>query len=214
VAQIAGLESLRINAIPLEDSAIAVLKMMPALQELSLVGTSIGDGAFESLAAMEQLKVLDVSGNDQVLGRTFTELVKKKRFGGLTSLTADNSGFGYYGLVEIGSLPSLEFLSVNKSYVGDQALEGVSKSKSIKRLYLSQNLISDAGMPSFKRPRQLEELRLDGNVTITDAGLKEVRGLKSLKELRLDGARCSESEVRSLKASLPSTTIYFAGQKL
>lgn len=213
VAQLTSLESLRINAIPMEDASIAVLKAMPSLTELSLVGTSIGESAFESLAAMEHLKVLDVSGNDQVLGRMFSELVKKKRFGGLTSITADNSGFGYYGLVEIGSLPNLEFLSVNNAFVGDDALKGVAKSRSIKRLYVSANLFSDEGMPSFKRMNQLEELRIDGNITVTDAGLMHLRGLKSLRELRLDSRRCTEVEVRSLKSNLPSTTILFGGQK-
>jgi internalin A len=214
VARLTSLESLRINGIPLEDTSIAVLKSLPSLTELSLVGTSIGESAFESLAALEHLKVLDVSANDQVLGRMFTELVKKKRFGALTSITADNSGFGYYGLVEIGTLPNLEYLCVNRGFVGDDALKGVEKSKSIKRLYLSANLISDAGMPSFKRMKQLEELRVDGNITVTDAGLKELRGLKSLKELRLDNTRCTEVEARSLKSNLPSTTVLFGGQKL
>jgi len=214
VAQLSSLESLKINALPLEDAAIATLKPLPALMELSLAGTSIGESAFDSLAAMEQLHVLDVSGNDQVLGRSFSELVKQKRFGGLVLLHADNSGFGYYGLVEIGKLPQLEFLSVGRSFVGDDALKGLEKSKSLKRVHLSSNLITDAGMPSFKRMTQLEELRLDGNLAITDAGLKELRGLKQLKELRLDGTQCTLKEVQSLKSSLPSTTIYFGGQKL
>jgi internalin A len=214
VAQISSLESLKLNGIPLENAALAVLTPLPALSELGLAGTSIGDGAFDSLATMEHLRVLDVSGNDQVLGRSFSDLVKQKRFGSLTSLTADNSGFGYYGLLELGKLPNLEFLSVTRSYVGDESLKGLEKSRSVKRVYLSSNVITDAGMPSFKKMSQLEELRIDGNVAITDAGLKELRGLRSLKELRLDGTQCTETEVKSLKAGLPSTTIYFGGRKL
>lgn len=214
IAQLPAIESLKLNAIPLEDTALAALKPLPALTELSLVGTSIGESAFEPLAALEHLRILDLSGNDQVLGRSFSEQVKQKRFAALTSLTADNSGFGFYGLAEIGTLPHLEFLSAVRSSVSDEALLGAEKSRSLKRLYLGNNLITDAGLKSLKKLTQLEELRLEGNLTITDAGLKDLRPLRQLKELRLDGTRCTESEVRQLKQNLPSTVIYFAGQKL
>jgi Leucine-rich repeat (LRR) protein len=214
-ATLPALEALKFNAVPLEDPDVAALKASPALSDLSLGGTSISDSSFESLAALQHLRILNVSGNDQVLGRAFTDLVKQQKFGGLTSLTADTSGFGYYGLFEIGALHGLEHLSVCRGFVGDDALKGLEKSTSLKRLHLNENVITDAGMPSLKRLTQLEELWLAGNPAISDFGLKELRGLKRLKELRLDGTRCTPAGVKELKEQhLKTTAIYYGGQKL
>jgi len=214
-AELPKLEILRFNGIPLNDSALSALEPSVGLTELSIAGTSIGEGAFLALAELEHLESLDVSGNDQVLGRTFTELVKQRRFGALRSLRADGSGFGHFGLLEIGNLKKLEHLSVATSVVSDEALKGLRSNKSLKTLYLNNNRITDAGLPHLKRLTQLEELRLGGNRAITDVGLKELRGLKQLRELSLGGTGCTIAAVRELKdRHLKSTAIQFGGQEL
>jgi Leucine-rich repeat (LRR) protein len=213
-AAIPALEVLRFGGVPMEDRALTALQRAPALSELALSGTSIGESAFEPLASLEYLKILELNDNKQMLGRNFTELVKQQRFRNLTKIVSDSSGFGYYGLLEIGRLPNLEHLSVSRSMVGDEAIQGLKSSKSLKRLYLADNLITDKGLPVFRTLPGLEELRLSGNPAITDAGLKELRGLKQLKELSLDGTRCTMAGVTELKKFLKSTKITFGGQTL
>lgn len=215
VATLPALETLRFGGIAMEDRSLTALQPAPMLAELTLNGTSIGENAFEPLAALEHLRVLEINDNKQMLGRTFTELVKQQRFRNLTAIIADSSGFGNYGLLEIGRLPNLEFLSVTGSMVGDESLQGLKGNKSLKRLYLGNNIITDRGLPIFKRLGQLEELRLSGNPAITDVGLKELTGLRQLKELTLDGTHCTAAGVRELKdRHLKSTKIHFAGQEL
>lgn len=210
-----NLEVLGFNAIPLEDAALKALESNATITELSLAGTSIGDAAFESLATLEHLQVLDVSANDQVLGRTFTDLVKRKRFGELRSLSANNSGFGYYGLLEIKSLRNLEHLSAADSFVTDEALTGLRGSKSLKTLHLHNNRITSAGLSQLRGLTQLEELRLSGNRAIGDEALKFLRGLKQLRELSLGGTGCSEAAVHELKhRHLKSTRVLFGGKEL
>jgi Leucine-rich repeat (LRR) protein len=214
-AALPALEVLGFNGIPLEDANLQALEPKQSLTELLLAGTSIGDGAIERIAALEHLQVLDVTGNDQVLGRTFSELVKQRRFRELRSLKADNSGFGYYGLLELSTLPHLEHLGVGNSFVSDEALEGLRSCTSLKTLYLNTNKITSAGLSHLKRLTNLEELRLGGNPAIGDDGLKELRGLKQLKDLSLDGTGCTPAGVRELKERhLKSTLIRFGGQQL
>lgn len=215
VATLPALETLRFGGIPMDDRALSALQPAPALAELGLNGASVGDNAFEPLAALEHLRVLEINDNKQMLGRMFTEFVKQQRFRNLTTIRADSSGFGHYGLLEIHRLPNLEFLSATGSLVGDESIQGLKGSKSLKRLYLGNNIITDNGLPVFKRLGQLEELRLSGNPAITDIGLKELTGLKQLKELWLDGTRCTAAGVKELKDRfLKSTKIHFGGQEL
>jgi Leucine-rich repeat (LRR) protein len=215
VAEIPSLEVLGINGVAIEDASLKPLLAMPNLKELSLAGTSIGEGAFQILAGLEHLEVLDVSSNDQVLGRAFSEMVKQRHFGGLRSLKADGSGFGYYGLQELGSLHNLEYVSVASSSASDDGLKGLRTSNSIRTLRLNNNKLTSAGMEHLKRLTQLEELWLGGNPAIGDDGLKDLRGLRQLRELSLDGTGCTEAGVRELKDRfLKTTLIRFGGQEL
>ena len=214
-AELPSLDALGVNGISMEDGDLQALQANPSITELSLAGTSIGDGVFETLATLEHLQVLDVSGNDQVLGRTFTELVKQRQFGELRIIRADGSGFGYYGLLELGALRNLEHLSVVNSFVSDEALTGLRTSKSLKTLHLHNNKITSAGLQHLRRLTQLEELTLGGNRAIGDDGLKSLRSLKQLRILSLGGTTCTEAAVRELKERhLKSTLVRFGGKEL
>lgn len=215
VAAMPALQVFNFNNVRIDDDALASLASAPQLQELSLGGTGINDAAFEHLAQIESLRVLDVSGNELLMGRTFTELVKDRRFSALTVLIADGTLFGYGGVEELGRLKELQTLGLNRCDVTNEALQNLQTCTTLEFLRLGENKFTDEGLKSLTRLKQLKELDLHGNPAVTDEGLARLRGLQQLELLSLDGTRCTLEAARDLKQkSLQQTTIRIAGQEL
>lgn len=215
VAQLPELEVFHLDSIRIDDFDLSPLAEKTGLRELSLNGTGVGDASFEHLARLEQLQSLSLSGNDRLMGRTFSELIKEGRFAALTTLVADQTLFGFGGLKELSSLKELERLSLNSCDVTDEALLGIRGCTSLRFLSLGSNKITDEGLKSLSALKQLEELHLHGNPAITDDGLPRLRGLAQLQVLSLDGTRCTLEAARRLKEqSLEQTTIRIAGEEL
>ena len=215
VAEMPALQVLNFDNVRIDDVSLAALAQAPQLRELSLHGSGLTDVAFEHLAAIEGLQVLQVSGNDVLVGRTFAELVKDRRFAGLTTLIADGTLFGYGGIAELGQLKELRTLSLNRCDVADEAVQRLQSCTGLEILRLGDNKLTDEGLKSLTRLKQLKELQLHGNAAVTDDGLARLRGLPQLELLSLDGTRCTLEAARDLKQkSLQQTTIRIAGQEL
>lgn len=215
IAQMPALQTLVFDDIQFNDAALAPLAQAPALIDISLNGTSVSDLAFEHLAQIEVLRVLRIGNNDHVMGQEFSRLIRENRFRALAELRADHSLFGYGGLKELGSLKELQTVSLNACDVTDEAMEGLKPCTSLRYLSLADNKITNEGLKSLVRLKDLEELYLQGNAAIDDAGLNRLRGFPTLRVLNLENTRCTLEAARDLKSrSLKETTIRIAGQEL
>ena len=201
VAEMPALQVLNFDNVRIDDAALAALAQAPQLRELRLHGTGLTDAAFEHLAAIEGLQVLQVSGNDVLVGRTFSELVKGRRFAGLTTLIADGTLFGYGGVAELGRLKELRTLSLIRCDFADEAARELQSCTGLEVLRLGDNKLTDEGLKSFTRLKQLKELQLQGNAAVTNEGVARLRGLQQLELLSLDGTRCTLEAARDLKRS-------------
>lgn len=215
IGRMQNLESLTLDRVPAQDDGFAHVGKAVELRELSANGLPISDQAVLSLKDLSRLEVLRLGNNTRLLGREFSALLAAGAFPHLRVLQVDGSGFGYYGLNDVGRLKGLEELSAMNCEVGDAALPLIAGCTSLRVLRLGNNRITDAGLKTVPRLRNLEELDLGGNVGVTDAGLAALRSAKPLKRLILEGTRCTPEAARRLKdKSLPSTTIRIGGQDI
>ena len=67
--------------------------------------------------------------------------------------------------------------------------------------------IDDNTLASVAQFENLEQLWLNGDITITDAGLEHLKGLKHLEDLSLGDASVSPEAVRKLREALPGCKI-------
>ncbi|REK20590.1 MAG: hypothetical protein DWQ41_24610 [Planctomycetota bacterium] len=215
VTQMPSLETLVLDGISIGEEPYAALADAPGLTSLSLAETGVGDGVFMYLAELEGLESLNVSGNPLILGGEFSQLVKEDHFAELVHLQAGDTQFGFYGLQQLGRLENLQTLSVAKSAVGNESLQGLRRCTALKELDLSDNNVSDQGLTALTGLKDLEVLHLKGCLAITNDGLKRLRGLRNLRRLSLDGTMCTVEEAQKLKdSSLTEATITLAGQEL
>lgn len=215
VAKMPALSALVMDRVQVGNESLAPLAEATALRELSLVVATLGEGAFEHLARIEGLQSLDVSRNDLVLGHSFTALVQQGRFAGLTTLAANETQFGVAGFGQLGRLQHLHTLRAANAGATDPSLLGLQNCSELRVLWLNGNSVTGAGLKHLARLKDLEELRLDGCVTVTDPALVPLRGHKQLQRLTLDGVTCTPAAVQELKDKyLPQTEITFGGRPL
>jgi Leucine-rich repeat (LRR) protein len=79
--------------------------------------------------------------------------------------------------------------------------------KKLKRLDLSNNPITNAGLEHLKGLTELKRLFLYANHGITDAGLKHLSGMKQLEHLDLYATKVTDNGANDLQKELPKTRI-------
>jgi hypothetical protein len=214
-ARMPALASLAMDRVQVGNESLAPLAEATGLRALSLVTATIGEPAFEHLARIEGLQSLDVSRNDLILGHSFTALVKQGRFAELANFAADETQFGVAGFQQLGRLQHLETLRAANCGATDPGLLGLQNCAGLRVLWLSGNSVTAAGLKHLVRMKSLEELRLDGCVTITDPALVHLRAHKQLQRLVLNGVTCTPAAVQEMKDKfLQQTQISFGGQEL
>ncbi len=215
IGKLSHLRVLELDGLLIEDSSLAAIAALTELEELTLNSTSISDSAFEHFKDLPRLRVLRAGGNRNLLGVTFSALVKANHFRDLSELSVEDTVFGYYGLREIGRLKALEVLRVGRSDVADTALEDIHACTNLRVLSLNDNMLTNNVLRRLNRLKNLEELRLHGNPGISDEGLTLLRTHTGLQLLSLDHTHVTLGAARLLKERfLKDTTITIEDQKL
>jgi hypothetical protein len=96
----------------------------------------------------------------------------------------------------LGGLPKLrKFTAINGSMVDDEALEKLSRCRSLKELTICHTDITDVGVRHLATLPNLEWLDLDGT-QVTDMGLNAVSKIQSLRFLNLEGTKIRGKGIR------------------
>ncbi|MGB8170935.1 MAG: protein kinase [Chthoniobacteraceae bacterium] len=139
----------------LDDQGFAFLRELQGVERLLLPGDKITDAISENLAALSELKFLQIHGGPDLTGKTLDVLAK---FPGLRHLSLENSG------------------------ITDEGAEAIAKITSIEELYLRKTKITDVGLASLAKLRNLRRLGLN-ETAVTADGLAALKGLKNLESV-------------------------------
>ncbi len=94
-------------------------------------------------------------------------------------------------------------MNIARTKVSDEGLKKLLKLRSLKKLDLSENSITDAGLKeSVSKMENLDELNLSGT-KVTDAGVASLRSLKHLRKLWLRDLRSVSDASVPVLISLP-----------
>lgn len=81
-------------------------------------------------------------------------------------------------------------------------------------VFNNEGSVNDETLKSIAIFEHLEQLWLNGDITITDAGLEHLKGLKRLRDLSLTDAPVSAGAVERLRMSLPECDISWNSPKV
>jgi Leucine-rich repeat (LRR) protein len=202
------------------DEAIALLKKLPQLRELTMASVSLADGDLEHLKALKHLHTLHITfavitdkdleaikdlkelrsldlSNSELSTRAIERLkdltgLRELKLSGFRTVTDATAA----GLASLDKLERLELqYGPNLSDEGLARLRGL---KGLKYLLLNSNKITDGGLAVLKDLENLESLNLFTQTT-SAAGLEHLKGVKKLKELSLTGYRIPDAGLAPLK---------------
>ena len=138
------------------------------------VGSGITDEDLKRLAGLNNVRLLDLSGNP----------------------------VGDAGLEQIAKLEKLEWLLLYETKITSAGLAHLSKLPRLRTLALGGCKVTDEGLEHLESLPALEALDLQ-HTQVTDAGMKRLAGCKRLKALWLDETQITEAGL-ALLAVLPS----------
>jgi hypothetical protein len=130
-----------------EKGALAKLKGMASLKELSLAGCKLTDSQLANLDGLNSLESLDLSSNHRFTGA---------------------------GLAHLEGLHKLRWLSLVDTHITDSGLAHLKGLKNLDRLYLTGTKITDAGLAHLSGLTRLTELHIAGTET-TDKRIGKLR---------------------------------------
>lgn len=123
-----------------------------------ILSSTIGDHDISRIAALTELRILDLRGNSRITGN------------------------GLLGLASYRGLEQVDLQECPK--VDDAGMGGLTGSEGLKSLNLSRTKVTDNGLRIIGRMSRLESLHL-GGLEITDRGLLALNRLTRLRTLHL-----------------------------
>lgn len=209
------------------DKSLEAIVRLDTLERL-FVRSSVGDeavpirltdAAFESIARLENLKVLQVS-NGTINGKGCQHLnsLSKLRVLDLRCTDIDDTTLGYLkglthletvvlwetgitdaGLAHLATLPNLEEVYLGNTGISDKGLKFLMGNKKIRVLDVVRTGVTDASLIGISQLELLTELRLSGT-KVSDAGLSHLANLKNLRILELGNTAITDSGLAELES--------------
>jgi hypothetical protein len=231
--KIKNLKSLELCYSGVRDVQLSRLSHLPALEELNLDSSPVGDWAITHLAengVIPNLRTLDLADTDL----TDMGMAHLPKFTNLTRLSLFYCNITNAGLCHLASMTSLEVLNLDSREISDAGLIHLHSLKNLKSLDIFSGRITDAGCAHLALIRSLETLELCGggiadfgctllatlenltslnlsqNERITNRGAAALAALSKLRALNLSNTRVNAGALRFLSGlvHLESLTVY------
>jgi Leucine-rich repeat (LRR) protein len=187
----------------LTNADLAVLELLPQLQQLYLASTGITDAGLAHVKGLADLVLLDVSANTGVTDAGLENVVGLVK---LQQIMFSNTGVSDQGLMHLKGLPELVQVYAGTKNLTDAGLVHLKSLTKLKALSIGYSKITDAGLANLKDMTQLTFLVLD-DTQVSDDGLVHLKGLSNLETLRASRTRVTNAGASELSKALPSVNV-------
>ena len=198
---------------------LRTLSRLTLLRSLSIKGASVRDVDLSFLRDLKHLKTLDFSYTAITGEAGLATLAQCRRIDPVAAMPIPgpprrfprqghvSAGCGFLGYRSRGNRPTglknaenLGFANLDNTAADDEVLKGLP-SQSLSYLYLKGTPISDRGVKSLARCRNLEGLHLSGT-RVGDEGVRHLGGLEKLKSLDLRSTKVGNAGMQALGTNL------------
>jgi len=168
---------------------------VPANADVTL-STGWGDGA--ALSLLLRLRPQDIQGltldGSAITHESFKYIrhLKLKRLS-LAGANIDDRDIAYVA----DAIPELEALDISYTHFSDQGMPSILKLRSLKKLVLWKDNVTDAGLNQLSKSTRLQDLNLR-ETPVSDTGLRYIGKIHSLAALNLASTQITGEGLRSL----------------
>ena len=191
-----GLSMRGYRTVPLGAEAEWLTKL-PKLRHLTVYGDLIDDQAFQHVAAIPSLQVLEIESNKLKLAQGWWYLQQARQ---LKALFVEGCALTDINCSDIAGIRSLEHLSLEDTPVTDRGVEHLTHHEGITTLGLQRMRITDASMQRIgENMRQIQRLNVS-NTSITEDGIRAISRLPNLEFLDVKETALSDSCIPTVMA--------------
>lgn len=115
----------------------------------------------------------------------------------LSYIDLDDTQVGDAGLAHLIQMPRLSFLSLDKTKITDSGLKHLQRTPSLQSLWLNDTEVSDKGIANLEG-LNLQEIHLD-NTPVGDDAMAQIAKFKHLRALHLSGTQVTNHSAESLR---------------
>lgn len=184
LAGIAGLKELKLGGYTIDNQSMVTVASLAALESLTIEDASIdAKGLSELVQIGPRLRSLTLA---RCSGLGDDELNVVEAFDGLRVFVLRDMPVTGEFLRHIGSPERLETLSLNQTFITEQAVDAIVRCKHLKRLELAHNFLSAQAIEKISTLADLEHLNLT-ECGLDTASLEPLKRLEQLQTLVIDG---------------------------
>lgn len=185
------------------DAVGPLIASHPDIGELYLDGTSIGDETAKAIEAMPNIWSFHADGTRI----SDSGLVSLGRMPELKLISLNSTRVKGNGLRHLSELEGLDIYLEDCRVCDEGAASSLPYMTRMRRLSLEKTDVTDEGLEGIGACRRLEYLRLS-DTGITDITLDRIAELPNLESLSVDGTGVSRDRVARLKAARDEMSIH------
>ncbi len=197
IGDLSNLKYLRVIRRRVSEKGHAEIGKLRKLEFLELWHEAASDAGLARLVGLKKLETLSLSNHRL----TDAGLENVGELSNLRILNLDvwlpTTEFSRQGLRHLGRLERLEWLNLSRHAISDEGMESVSKLKNLKNLYLTEAQITDHGLKHLPDLKNLENLTVD-RTKIGDAALEHISQISNLRSLNLSRTNITNDGLRNL----------------
>lgn len=181
-----------------KNKDLAMLLQFDSLTDVSLASAKLNYEALDVIAKIPGVKTL---------------VITKPRAAAHLERLADMKSLEYLSLAgaavpdsvvrQLPVLPRLKTLGLDRTQIGDDALDAVAQQTSLETLWLDGTRVTGAGLKKLAPLTSLKVLRMEEAMQVSGEGLDALAMLPSLEHVRLKGTKLSVADMARL-AKIPN----------
>ena len=190
-----------------DDEFIAKIAQLPALKTISLASSANlslnGLAELAKCSALEEVRMTGVGrpANPNAKWTSDAVLEQIAKIPNLRKLTADNCGISDAGLVHLEQATKLQFISLRQNRITDEGMRSLAKLKQLKSLDLGCH-VSIAAYGKIQKN------------DVSDAGIERIASLQQLEFLGVEGLSVSVMELDFPNLRTLTLGTAFSGQSV
>ncbi len=212
------LKGLWIDDCSIDDAGFALLKNVPALEDLNLGGTPITSAGLLHLTTLPHLKTLRLAQTKimdadldllkklpglealELYGTSITDagVARLKHCPRLRNVVLGSTPISDAALRHLKELPELTDLALLYASITDEGLAHLKDCPTLMRLNLGHTKVTDRGLAHLKNLKMLTHLWVE-RTGVTDVGLEAIQGFSELRHLNISHSKVSDAGLRHLK---------------
>lgn len=210
LSQCSKLKVLAADELFVSEDGLKHLANCPQMSELYVKGTLLSDSSMALLADMKNLRKLRLAKTK--VGTAGLELLTALELEDLD--VSECSGVVDGSMVAIGKMKTLKRLNLWRDVITDEGAVQLAGLTSLQWLNLDNTHVRDEGLDHLAQLTQLTFLHL-GSTGVTDAGMSRLAPLVSLKDLKVTRTSVTEEGVALVVKAIPGVDVqlkYIEGQ--